>query len=229
MKKLRVAQCWDDGVFTDIRLTQILRKYQAKATFNLCSGLTCDITAEPYWYQFTKENPVAINSFYAGRVGKDRIREVYDGFEVASHCDKHEDARRNTPEAFLEAAMKSRCFLEETFQKECRGFAWPNGAYTDETVKVLKDAGFAYGRTVENTDDVTANPEPMLLKSSCHFMNRNFWDLYNNAKNGSGVFYFWGHSYEMRDIEPFWRNYEAMIAYISEDPDAEWVNVIDLV
>ena len=229
MKKLRVAQCWDDGVFTDIRLTQILRKYQAKATFNLCSGLTYDKTVEPYWFPFTRENPIAINSFYAGRVGKDRIREVYDGFEVASHCDKHENARTNTPEVFLEAALKSRRFLENIFQKECRGFAWPCGGYTDETVKLLKEAGFAYGRTTEYTDDVTSCPEPMLLKSSCHFMNGNFWKLYNEAKNGSGVFYFWGHSYEMRDIEPLWRNFESMIAYISEDPDAEWVNVIDLV
>ena len=30
---IRVAQCWDDGVATDIRLTEILRKYNAKATF----------------------------------------------------------------------------------------------------------------------------------------------------------------------------------------------------
>ena len=36
---IKVAQCWDDGVATDIRLIEILRKYNAKATFNLCPGL----------------------------------------------------------------------------------------------------------------------------------------------------------------------------------------------
>ena len=41
---IRVAQCWDDGVATDIRLTEILRKYNAKATFNLCPGLIEDDT-----------------------------------------------------------------------------------------------------------------------------------------------------------------------------------------
>ena len=29
---IKVAQCWDDGVATDIPLTEILRKYNAKAT-----------------------------------------------------------------------------------------------------------------------------------------------------------------------------------------------------
>ncbi|MBR3899718.1 MAG: polysaccharide deacetylase family protein, partial [Elusimicrobiaceae bacterium] len=93
---------------------------------------------------------------HSGRVGKDRMLEVYGDFEVASHCDLHEDARTTDPQAFLKSAVTSRKFLEDFFQKECRGFAWPYGAYTDETVKLLNEAGFAYGRTTENTDDVTA-------------------------------------------------------------------------
>ncbi len=32
---LRVVQCWDDGDLGDIRLCEILRKYGAKASFNL--------------------------------------------------------------------------------------------------------------------------------------------------------------------------------------------------
>ena len=41
MGKVKVAQCWDDGVCNDIRVTDILRKYNAKATFNLNPGLNC--------------------------------------------------------------------------------------------------------------------------------------------------------------------------------------------
>ena len=36
---MKVIQCWDDAVSTDIKLTDILRKYNAKATFNLNAGL----------------------------------------------------------------------------------------------------------------------------------------------------------------------------------------------
>ena len=94
MKKLRVAQCWDDGVFTDIRLTEILKKYQAKATFNLCSGLTSDVSVPVKWAKPEPGQPPApINTFHSGRVGKDRLMEVYGQFEVASHCDLHENAK----------------------------------------------------------------------------------------------------------------------------------------
>ena len=48
-------------------------------------------------------------------------------------------------------------------------------------------------------------------------------------KNGCKVFYFWGHSYEMFEYEPLWQQLEDKIRYITEDPDAEWANVIDIV
>jgi peptidoglycan/xylan/chitin deacetylase (PgdA/CDA1 family) len=38
-KIMKVVQCWDDGVTTDIKLIEILRRYNAKATFNLNAGL----------------------------------------------------------------------------------------------------------------------------------------------------------------------------------------------
>ena len=229
MIKVRVAQCWDDGVFTDIRLAEMLRKHKAKATFNLCSALHNEESVPVRWAKPEELELPMINTFMSGRVGKDRMMEVYGDFEVASHCALHENAKTTDPQAFLESAMKSRKFLEDFFQRECRGFAWPYGAYTEETVKLLNEAGFAYGRTTENTDDVTAYKDPLMLASNCHFMNRQFWQKYKQAKETTGVFYFWGHSYEMADFDPYWKNFEAMIAYISNDPEAEWVNVIDLV
>lgn len=229
MIKVRVAQCWDDGVFTDIRLAEILKKHKAKATFNLCSGITTDESVPISWGKPDGIKPPNINTFFSGRVGKDRMMEVYGDFEVASHCDMHENARTTEPNAFLESAMKSRRFLEDFFQKECHGFAWPYGTYTEEAANLLKDAGFAYGRTTQYTDNVLAYEHPLIFHSSTHFMNRLFWQKYQEAKENSGVFYFWGHSYEMADFPQYWENFEAMIAYISNDPEAEWVDVIDLV
>ena len=230
MKKLRVAQCWDDGVFTDIRLIDILKKYNAKATFNLCSGYIPEVSVPGYWRKAEPgQEPLPIETFAGGHVGKDRLMEVYGSFEVASHCDMHENAQNTDPQLFLESALKSRRFLEDFFQKECRGFAWPYGAYTSETVKLLNEANFAYGRITTYTDNVLAYTDPLQLESTCHFKNKKFWKMYQQAKETSGVFYFWGHSYEMADIDQYWDNFERMIAYISNDPEAEWVNVIDLV
>jgi len=35
---MKIVQCWDDGVNDDIRLTELLRRHCAKATFNLNPG-----------------------------------------------------------------------------------------------------------------------------------------------------------------------------------------------
>ena len=60
MKKGRmtVVQCWDDGVTTDLRLAEILRKHNAKATFNLNAGLH-EAKSKPSWiYQVLCSAPL---------------------------------------------------------------------------------------------------------------------------------------------------------------------------
>ena len=225
--KVKVAQCWDDGVATDIRLIEILRKYNAKATFNLCPGTMPEETAAPRWADpFLRT--WTFNGFIGGRVGKKDLTTVYDGFQVASHCWQHETVGLVSDDVFLKAAVDARNFLEDTFQRECPGFAWPCGKHTPETERMLAEAGFRYGRTTANTPDVSANPSPLALASNCRFLDPLFWKIFDEAKS-TGVFYFWGHSYEMMDVPQLWERIELKIKTLSEDPDVEWVDVIDLV
>lgn len=42
------------------------------------------------------------------------------------------------------------------------------------------------------------------------------------------MFYFWGHSYEMMDDPKLWDEFESKIAFLSQDPRTEWVDVRDL-
>ena len=46
---VKVATCWDDGVLNDIRLADIFRKYNAKATFNLNPGLMGEKRIDNRW------------------------------------------------------------------------------------------------------------------------------------------------------------------------------------
>ena len=225
--KVKVAQCWDDGVATDIRLVEILRKYNAKATFNLCPGKIPEATV-PYGWTDTTGRDWSIKGFSSGHVGKNDLKAVYAGFQVASHCWDHENPLKTAPEDFLKAAVDARKFLEDLFQRECRGFAWPYGQHTPETERLLTDAGFRYGRTTANTDDVTRCGNPLALAPNCHFLNTRFWQIFEEAKK-TGVFYFWGHTYEMMDCPQIWERFELAIRLLSEDPEVEWVDVIDLV
>ncbi len=224
--KVKVAQCWDDGVATDIRLTEIFRKYNAKATFNLCPGFLPEHTVAPSWTDLFSSN-WNYRGFLGGRVGKCELKEIYGGFQVASHCWNHQNAGLIPDAEFLKAALDARNFLEDVFQQECRGFAWPCGRHTPETERLLAEAGFRYGRTTENTDDVTACGNPLALASNCHFLDTAFWRKFQDAKK-TGVFYFWGHSYEMMEYDKLLERFERLIQALSADPDVEWVDVIDL-
>jgi len=226
---LKVAQCWDDGVVNDERLVKLLRKYQAKATFNLNPGLMEAERKPTSWDVFGEGwKGYSYHGFRAGKLGLNEIKEIYDGFQVASHCWRHENAGSIPDGDFLKAALDARHFLEDMFQRDCLGFAWPCGIYTPETCRLLKEAGFKYGRTVKNTDDVGAYEDSMALHSSCHYMDGRFFEKYQAAK-ANGKFYFWGHSYEMLEDDQLWDQLEQKIRYISQDPEAEWVNVVELV
>lgn len=224
---MKVVQCWDDGVVNDIRLAELCRKYNAKATFNLNPGLMAP-ERKPSRWKTVGEQVWGHNGYSAGKIGLDELVEVLDGFQVASHNWKHEGAGRVPDQVFIQSALDARHYLEDLFQRECLGFAWPGGGYTPETMKLLHEAGFAYARTTRYTDNVTAYEDPMALHSNCHFMDPNFIQKYENAKQ-FGVFYFWGHSYEMYEYEPLWQQFEDKLNYIAQDKDSEWADVIDIV
>ncbi|MFA7232267.1 MAG: polysaccharide deacetylase family protein [Victivallaceae bacterium] len=224
---VKVVQCWDDGVINDLRLAEMLRKYNAKATFNLNPGLHAENRQDAHWTP-KGYSRWSHKGYRSGKLGKNELFEAYSGFQVASHCMKHEVAGTVPDAEFIQSAVDARKFLEDLFQQECRGFAWPCGRYTPSTADALRDAGFAYGRTTENTGRVTAYEHPMILHSSCHFQDNTFYDRYKQAKETDGVFYFWGHSYEMLDSPGMWEQFEYKLQYISEDSDAVWCDVIDI-
>ena len=219
---IKVAQCWDDGVLNDLRLVELLRKYNAKATFNL----------NPALHEKSRRKVDGTYKFkgvyVAGKLSLDELTDVYEGFQVASHTMHHKNAGQVPDEEFMADAIDARKYLEDRFQRECRGFAWPCGRYTPETMKLMHEAGFAYGRTTQNTDTVIPCEDTMALHSSCHFLNPDFWTIFEKAKE-TGVFYFWGHSYQMMDEKKLWQETEEKLKRLDADPDVVWVDVIDLV
>lgn len=225
---VKVAQCWDDGIVTDLRLTEILRKYQAKATFNLNPGLNGDKRMASFWVPPAYEG-WSHRGFLSGKLALSELTTVYKGFKIASHGMRHMNAGAYPDAEFLKDATDARKFLEDLFQMECPGYAWPCGRYTPSTVEAMLEAGFEYGRTVENSDCVEQYENPMILRSSCHFQDLHFYQKYAEAKARGGLFYFWGHSYEMMDSEGMWQQLEDKIAYITNDSESQWIDVIDIV
>ena len=219
---IKVCQCWDDGALNDLKVTALCRKYNAKATFNLNPG------SHRSDARIVDSGHRLANGYYSGRLAWNEVVSVYEGFEVASHGMCHLQADWVDPQVFLSDAVSARKILEDKFQKPCRGFAWPCGRFTAETCDLLRNAGFAYGRTTKYTQAVLPCADFMQLASNCHFQDPEFWTKFEQARK-SGVFYFWGHSYEMFDDPALLADYEAKLRRLNEDPEVEWINVVDLV
>ena len=112
---LQVVQCWDDGVINDIRLTDLLRRQGAKATFNLNPGFHADERGVNRWAG-PGYSGWSCRGFLPGKVGRKEMKEIYSGFRVASHCFRHETVGTLPDDKFVQAAIDARAWLEDLFQ-----------------------------------------------------------------------------------------------------------------
>ncbi len=217
---MKIIQCWDDGVLNDIRLTELLRKYKAKASFNINPGINQMHERSRGW--------LYKDVFAVYRLTLDEMKEVYKDFQIAGHSMTHPDLTK-LDEASLKAQLDDcKAFLKDRFKVERCGMAYPGGNYDERVKKAVKDAGYLYSRTTKNISGPLPLNDPMELHSHCHFMASEFWDKYEEVRRQDGIFYFWGHSYEMMDDEALWGEFESKIARITDDPKVGWSDIVDL-
>lgn len=213
---LTVVQCWDDGVTTDARLVDILRRHQATASFNLNAGLHGKQRTPAGIHQGTPVERLAWNE----------MKAVYAGFTIANHSLTHPHLDQISIDAARDEIVRGRHCLQQFFGQPVRGFAYPYGTYSDAVMQLVRDAGHAYARTVGNADDPFPPRDAMATDPCCHFLASDFWSRYERAKQ-RGVFYFWGHSYELVS-ESMWREFEAAVERIGADPQARWGDLEEL-
>lgn len=211
-----VVQCWDDGVTTDARLTDILRRHGVRATFNLNAGLYRQSRRFDWVYLGTE----------VWRIGWDEMLEVYDGFTIGNHSLMHPLLDQIPLDAARREIFEGRDRLQQFFGRSVPGFTYPFGAYTKEIVDLVREAGHVYARTTRSVDYPFPPEDPLIFHPCSHFLAPDFWSRYEKAKR-CGVFYFWGHSYEMIS-EDMWRDFEAAIARIDADPASCWGELADL-
>lgn len=211
---MKVLQSWDDGVVDDIRLTGLLRRYRAWATFNLNPGL--HQPGRSFSWQYGDKE--------VWRLGRDELAAVYAGFEIANHSMTHPNLPDLSPEALDWEIRASRHLLQDWFQQPVRGFCYPFGGFNAAVKDAVRVAGHGYARTVTEVEPLFPPADPLELGVSCRFNDPAFWTRYERVRVADGVFLFWGHSYELVD-EAMWADLEEKIARISADPVAEWAGI----
>ncbi len=216
MPAMKLMQCWDDGVTTDVRLVALLRRYGARATFNLNAGL----------HQQGRQLGWRHRGTEVWRLGYDELRQVYDGFSIANHTLTHPHLDQLPIDAARREVCDGRARLQALFGQPVKGFAYPFGTFDDAVAQAVRDAGHVYARTTRVADSGVGMIDAMAIAPSCHFLAPDFWQRFDRARS-SGQFWFWGHSYELVD-EAMWTAFEAALARLSAEPGARWCDPCDL-
>jgi peptidoglycan/xylan/chitin deacetylase (PgdA/CDA1 family) len=213
---MKLVQCWDDGVTTDARLTELLRRHGARASFNLNAGLH-QVQRMPGWVHEGTE---------VWRLGWSEMRSVYAGFTIANHSLRH-PCLTDLPIAELRREIvEGREQLQQFFGQAVDGFVYPFGAFNAAVMDAVRDAGHVYARTTQDADaSLGGLLDPLALHPACHFLAPDFWQRHEQARS-RGVFHFWGHSYEMC-TEAHWAAYEATLTRLNSDPRDHWCEVAE--
>lgn len=213
---MKLMQCWDDGVTTDVRLVSILRRHGARATFNLNAGLHARERQLGWCHQGTE----------VWRLGHSELRGVYDGFTVANHTLTHPHLEDLPLEAARAEIRDGRTRLQDLFDQPVDGFVYPFGTFDDGVKQAVREAGHVYARTTRDAKAGVETFDAMVAAPSCHFMAPDFWQRFDRARS-TGFFWFWGHSYELVD-EEMWTTFEDSLARLCAEPGAQWCDPVDL-
>lgn len=218
MEKAIVTTSWDDGHPLDLKLAEMLGKYDIPATFYIpieCAKRRC-------------MNP-------------DEIREIGESFDIGGHTYHHVDLTRISIKEAGKEIVESKVRLEEITGRESLSFCYPHGRFSDEVVNIVEQAGFMGARTVRSLTRSIKDPFKMdntvhaanwwfapyikhsmasrdlrlfgfMLRSNLFFKS---WDriaietLDFVIKNG-GVWHLWGHSWEI-DSNKDWGRLEEVL------------------
>ncbi|MDX9866962.1 MAG: polysaccharide deacetylase family protein [Kiritimatiellia bacterium] len=234
--RVRVVQCWDDSLSTDIPLVALLRKHRAKATFNIIPRETARDAfvvrkkrdGQRVLFSFLNREEATAGGFRVEHLTNSEMPALYRGFRVAAHCgiplgDTPVDSERR-----MQTLLKTKALIRDAFGQPVCGFVYPGGRFTPAAMADIRKAGYLYARTTRSAHAPLPRDEPMAQPASCHWAAADFWKRYEEAKRSGGVFYFWGHSCELGDDPELWVWLESLFERISADPEAAWADVIDL-
>lgn len=206
MKKLFVTTSWDDGSGLDIKLANLLAKYNIKGTF----------------YPSPKHKRFSLT--------EEDLKQLSQFQEIGAHTMSHPHLiDKSIPEVGKEI-ITSREYLEELLGKKVKIFCYPYGEFNADVKNLVKGAGFLGARTVE--DNVINFPKDFFeFGTTLHVYPLSFWqkirflkwsrlakNLFDRALKKGDVYHIWGHSWEIEKYG-LWLELESVLKHISNRND----------
>jgi hypothetical protein len=219
--ELRFTTSWDDGHPLDLRVAELLAKYELRGTF--------------YVPRRNREGR-AVTS-------KAELRELAAHHEIGGHTLDHVRLDTVSPAEVAHQVTAIKAALEDELGHSVVGFCYPGGAHDPAIRAAVRDAGFRYARTVENFW-LELPRDPFRLATTLQFYRHDRMTYAKNLARGhlrerarafglavrrgslattlfalleravatEGMFHLWGHSWELEE-QGLWGELEAFFAY----------------
>lgn len=232
MKKVVVTTSWDDGHKLDLRVSELMKKYNIKGTFYI-SPLDREIVPEK-------------------RLTKKELLELSEDFEIGAHTMTHPVITRVDDISVKKEILDSKEYLESILNKKVEGFCYPGGYFDKKHKDMVKDLGFRFARTVSRfSKDIGSDAFeiPTTVHAYRHwsdlfsilkevglvrFLKSYFnWDelaiiLFDKTLKDGGVYHLWGHSWEI-DNNRDWKRLERVFQYISRRENVNYTTNSNLI
>jgi len=218
---------WDDGSEYDMKLAEVLMKFNQKGTFYI---------------------PLA-NSMNREVLNSKKIREISRDFEIGAHTLNHKFLTSISNEEAEYEIKQSKVELEAIIGRSVFGFCFPGGKYRSSHIQYAIQAGFTYARTVNmfkldyyprimNTTLQVYNHSKItyfihlikrgyfaeLFQYSIPVLGNKLWDklmfdildyqISNDSTQKITIIHLWGHSWEIQENE-MWRQLEHFFAHLN--------------
>lgn len=213
-KAKALTMSYDDGKIYDERLVEIFNKNGIRGTFNLNYGLMKD-------------------EEYTIRLPKTRIKELYQGHEIATHSMTHPTIARCPLVEVAREILDDRKGLEQLTGRIIRGHAYPNGSYNEEIKQLLRQLGIAYARVVAPVADYALPTDPLEWHPTAHHDDPELMkkaEFFANFKKSQylKLMYVWGHSYEFNNNDN-WHVIEEFCEYMGGRDDIWYATNIEII
>lgn len=211
---------YDDGVLQDVRFVELLNRYGLKGTFNLNSQLMAE--------EFAWTHP---NGMEVRRMPLWRVKDLYEGHEVASHTLTH-PYMHDLPEWELMRQLgQDRENLERLFGREVKGFAVPFDYYSDLIARCAENCGFEYARMSQFSGTYKPCADWYHWKTGVYHIEPHlvpFVEAFLRTEEELAVCQIVGHSYDL-DAENLWDTMEAICAAVAAREDIWFCTNLELV
>ncbi len=201
---------YDDGVRQDARLAEIFNRYGLKCTFNINTGL---LSPENRW---TYRGADCIH------MTAEEIKASLQGHELAVHGAEHLDLTALSYMQQRKELEQDKANILSIFGTEPKGMAYAYGNYNEQSLKIEKECGIKYARTVKSTHSFDLQSNLLEFNPTCHHNDERLFELAEQflalPASTPALFYVWGHSYEF-DGDGNWDRIEAFCRLVSGKPD----------